>query len=111
MTTARPQALRIGVLGAANIARLFIAGVRPSQKGVVKALAARDIARARAFADELGVPEVHTSYEALLADPNVDAVYVPLPNNLHAEWSIRAANAGKCCRHCASARRVSTRPP
>ena len=91
MTTA----LRIGVLGAANIARLFIAAVRPSKKVVVEAVAARDNARARAFADELQVPKVHASYDALLADPDIDAVYVPLPNNLHAEWSIRAANAGK----------------
>ena len=91
MTTA----LRIGVLGAANIARLFIAAVRPSKKVVVQAVAARDNARARAFADELQVPHVHASYDALLADPDIDAVYVPLPNNLHAEWSIRAANAGK----------------
>ena len=91
MTTA----LRIGVLGAANIARLFIAAVRPSKKVVVHALAARDNARARAFADELQVPHVHASYDALLGDPGIDAVYVPLPNNLHAEWSIRAANAGK----------------
>ena len=87
--------LRIGVLGAANIARQFIAGVRPSELVEVVALASRDEAKARAFAAETGVARALGSYEALLADPGVDAVYNPLPNSLHAPWSIRAAEAGK----------------
>jgi xylose dehydrogenase (NAD/NADP) len=87
--------LRIGILGAARIARLFTDSVRPSRKIVIAALAARDVARARAFAAELRIPRVHTSYEALLADPEIDAIYNPLPNTLHAEWSIRAIDAGK----------------
>ena len=87
--------LRIGVLGAAKIARLFVAAVRPSRKVVVTAVASRDTDRANAFAQETGVPRVHATYDALLADADVDAVYVPLPNHLHAAWSIRAADAGK----------------
>jgi len=87
--------LRIGILGAANIARLFAAGVRPSQKVAVVAVAARDAGRARKFADETGITRVHPTYDALLADPAIDAIYNPLPNSLHAEWSIRALDAGK----------------
>ena len=88
-------AVNIGILGAANIARLYITAVQPSRKVSVQAVASRDIERGRAFARETGVPRVHTSYEALLADPAIEAVYNPLPNNLHAEWTIRAADAGK----------------
>jgi D-xylose 1-dehydrogenase (NADP+, D-xylono-1,5-lactone-forming) len=87
--------LNIGILGAANIAKLFIAAVRPSTTVRVGAVAARDVARAKAFAETHSVPVVHASYDALLADPAIDAIYNPLPNNLHAEWSIRAAQAGK----------------
>jgi xylose dehydrogenase (NAD/NADP) len=87
--------LRLGILGAAKIARQFVAAARGSAKIELHAVASRDVDRARAFADEAGIPVVHATYEALLADPSVDAVYNPLPNNLHAEWSIKAANAGK----------------
>jgi predicted dehydrogenase len=87
--------LRIGVLGAAKIARLFAESVRASPKVVVAAVASRDVERATAFARDTGVAMVHPTYEALLDDPGIDAVYVPLPNNLHAAWSIRAADAGK----------------
>jgi predicted dehydrogenase len=92
-TAARP--LRLGILGAARIARNFIAGVSGSERVAVTAVAARDVVRAQAFARETGVERVFDSYEALLADGDVDAVYVPLPNGLHAEWSIKAAAAGK----------------
>src|SRR5262245_58628736 len=88
-------ALRVGILGAARIARLFVDSVRPSKKIAVVALAARDAARARGFAAELGIPRVHESYEAILADPAIDAIYNPLPNTFHAEWSIRAVEAKK----------------
>jgi len=87
--------LRIGVLGAAKIARLFAEGVRASRKVVVAAVASRDVDRATAFARDTGVAVVHPTYQALLDDPGIDAIYVPLPNNLHAAWSIRAAAAGK----------------
>jgi len=87
--------LNIGVLGAASIAKLFIAAVKPSKRLKIAAVASRDIDKGRAFAKALDVPVVHASYDDLLADPAIDAVYNPLPNNLHAEWSIRAAQAGK----------------
>lgn len=87
--------LRLGVLGAARIARLFVEAVKPSAKVVVTAVASRDAERGAAFARDSGIARLHPSYDALLADPEIDAVYVPLPNNLHARWSIRAANAGK----------------
>lgn len=58
-------------------------------------MASRDAAKAAAFATELGIPRSHASYEALLADPAIEAVYIPLPNHLHAEWAIRCAEAGK----------------
>jgi predicted dehydrogenase len=95
VTSPSTRHVRIGILGAANIARLFVAGVRPSLKVAVTAVASRDAERAGKFAAETGIAQVHPSYEALLADPEIDAIYNPLPNNLHAEWSIRAANAGK----------------
>jgi hypothetical protein len=95
MTASSPRPLRIGILGAANIARLFVAGVCPSLKVAVTAVASRDVERGRKFASETGITQVQPTYEALLADPEIDAIYNPLPNNLHAEWSIRAANAGK----------------
>jgi len=87
--------LRLGILGAAKIARLFVEAVRPSPKLALEAVASRDHARAEAFAQSVGVPRIHSSYEALLADPQIDGVYIPLPNNLHAQWAIRAAEAGK----------------
>src|SRR5438552_3958841 len=93
--TSAAAPLRIGVLGAARIARLFVDAVRPSRKVAATAVASRDGDRAAAFARDLGIPRVHASYDALFADPQIDAVYVPLPNNLHATWSIRAAQAGK----------------
>ena len=87
--------LRIGILGTAHIARGFVQGVRPSTHVSVTAVASRDAAKARAFADEFAIGRHFGSYEALLADGDIDAVYVPLPNGLHAEWSIAAARAGK----------------
>jgi predicted dehydrogenase len=95
MTQLIQNRLRIGILGAAKIARLFVEGVRPSQKVEVTAVASRDNERAAAFVRDTGIARAHKSYEALLADPDVDAIYVPLPNNLHAAWSIRAVEAGK----------------
>jgi xylose dehydrogenase (NAD/NADP) len=89
------EPFRIGVLGAANIARQFISGVRPSTLVSVAAVASRSAEKAEKFARENGVPRFHGSYEALLADPQIDAIYNPLPNSLHALWSIRACEAGK----------------
>jgi D-xylose 1-dehydrogenase (NADP+, D-xylono-1,5-lactone-forming) len=87
--------LRIGVLGAAKITRAFISGVAPSQRVLVTTVASRDLAKAQAFAADTGLPRALGSYEALLADPEIDAIYNPLPNSLHAAWSIRAVEAGK----------------
>ena len=87
--------LRLGILGTANIARQFITGVRPSTAVTVLAVASRDAAKAATFAAEMSILRHYGSYEALLADRDVDAIYNPLPNSLHAEWSIRATEAGK----------------
>lgn len=89
------EPLRIGVLGAANIARSFIKGVADSDLIDVVAVASRDLAKGQAFASENGIGRVHGSYEALLDDSNVQAVYVPLPNTLHSEWVVKALDAGK----------------
>src|SRR2546428_8123014 len=72
--------------------------VRPAQRvpeATVLAVAARDPERARQFAARHGIPRVHPSYDALLADPEVDAIYNPLPNSLHAPWTTRALAAGE----------------
>jgi predicted dehydrogenase len=87
--------LRYGILGAANIARQFTRGMAGSALATVDAVASRSAGKAAAFAAELGIPRHHASYEALLADPAIDAIYIPLPNDLHAEWAIKAADAGK----------------
>jgi predicted dehydrogenase len=90
------EELRWGVLSTARIARVnVVPAIQSAPRCRVVALASRDGRRGREVADELGVDRAHDSYEALLADPDVDAVYVPLPNHLHAEWSIAAARAGK----------------
>ncbi|MDQ3702357.1 MAG: Gfo/Idh/MocA family oxidoreductase [Chloroflexota bacterium] len=73
----------------------FIPGVRAGTQGEVVAIASREPGRAQAVASELGIPRAHGSYEALLDDPGVDAVYLGLPNGLHPEWTVRAAAAGK----------------
>jgi predicted dehydrogenase len=92
--TGRP--VRIGILGAARIAPMAL--LRPARRVpevTIAAVAARDPARARAFASKHGIARVHPTYDALLADPEVDAIYNPLPNSLHCEWTIRALHAGK----------------
>ncbi len=89
------QPLRIGVLSAANIARAFTAACKPSALVDVVAIASRGLDKAQAFASEVGIGRALGSYEALLADPNIEAVYIPLPNSMHAEWAIRAVEAGK----------------
>jgi predicted dehydrogenase len=88
--------LRIGVLGAARIVpRALVAPAQTIDQVQVTAIAARDPARARAFAARHGIPQVYDSYAALIEDPTLDAIYNPLPNSLHAEWTIRALRAGK----------------
>ncbi|MCU0668585.1 MAG: Gfo/Idh/MocA family oxidoreductase [Myxococcota bacterium] len=88
--------LRIGILGAARIAPMaLVAPARRVPEAAIAAIAARDVAKARRFATKHGIAKVHDSYDALLADPGIDAVYNPLPNGLHCEWTIRALRAGK----------------
>jgi len=87
--------LRIGILGCANIARVFARDLQPSALVRVDAVASRNAATAAAFAAAHRIPRQHASYEALLADRDIDALYIPLPNSLHAAWAIKAAEAGK----------------
>jgi xylose dehydrogenase (NAD/NADP) len=87
--------LRVGLLSTANINLKLLGGVRAAEGVEVVAVASRSAERAEAYAAEHGIGRAHGSYDALLGDPEVDAVYVPLPNSLHVEWSIRALEAGK----------------
>ncbi len=88
--------MRVGLLSTANINHAVLGGAAASEGAAeVVAVASRDEARARAYADEHGIARAHGSYDALLADPEVDAVYVSLPNQLHVDWAIRAVQAGK----------------
>jgi len=94
MTTTAP--IRIGVLGAAVIVPMALTKpVRSVPEAQVVAIAARDPKRAAAFARKHHIAHVHQTYNDLLADPEIDAIYNPLPNGLHAEWTIRALKAGK----------------
>ena len=84
-----------GIISTAHINRLVLAGARESDRVEVVAVASRDRARAEAYAREHGIERAHGSYEELLADPEIEAVYISLPNSLHVEWSVRALEAGK----------------
>jgi predicted dehydrogenase len=91
-----PNAVRWGVLGAADIAvKKVIPAMRGCDRSSVVAIASRDREKAGAAATALGIPRAYGSYEDLIADPDVEAIYNPLPNHLHVPWSIRAAAAGK----------------
>jgi xylose dehydrogenase (NAD/NADP) len=87
--------LRWGILGVAKINNRLLPGFRASRWADLVAIASRDVARAREAARSAGIPVAHGSYAALLDDPGVDAVYIPLPNTLHAEWTRKAADRGK----------------
>lgn len=96
MSEQRITPVRWGILGAANIAlKKVIPGMQESALTQVVAIASRDIAKARAAAQSLGIPRAYGSYQELIDDPEIDAIYNPLPNHLHVPWSIRAAEAGK----------------
>jgi predicted dehydrogenase len=91
-----PTALRFGILGAANIAPMaLIAPAKSHSEVLIHAVAARDPKRAKAYAKKHGIPKVHASYDDLLSDPDIDVVYVPLPNGLHFEWALKALRKGK----------------
>ncbi len=88
--------IRWGVLGAAKIARTkVIPALHKASNAVVAAIASRDLAKASSTARELGIERAYGSYEELLADPAIDAIYNPLPNHLHVPWTVKAAEAGK----------------
>ncbi|MFL6128976.1 MAG: Gfo/Idh/MocA family protein [Mycobacteriales bacterium] len=87
--------MRWGILGPGRIARSFLTGLAGSATQSAVAVGSRDLGRARAVADDFGVPRAYGSYEELIADDGVEAVYVALPNSLHAPWSDAAARAGR----------------
>jgi D-xylose 1-dehydrogenase (NADP+, D-xylono-1,5-lactone-forming) len=89
------ERLRVGILSTAKINDAILTGARASAAAEVVAVASRDRGRAEAYAAEKGIPRAHGSYEDLLADEEVEAVYVPLPNSMHLPWSERALAAGK----------------
>src|SRR5579859_7181611 len=85
-----------GILGVASIAtRKVIPGMQKGEWSEVSAIASRDLAKAESAADELKIPKAYGSYEELIADKEIEAIYNPLPNHLHVPWSIKAAEAGK----------------
>lgn len=87
--------VRWGILGTGGITGKFVTGARRSSAVEIVAVGSRDAERASGFAAEHGIPRNHGSYEGLLADPEVEAVYVALPNSLHHPWTLRALAAGK----------------
>ena len=87
--------LRWGILGVALINDRLIPSFKQCANGELAAIASRSLDRARDAARAADIPKAHGSYEALLDDPNIDAVYIPLPNSLHAEWTMKAADRGK----------------
>ncbi len=96
MMAAMPKKLRWGVLSTANIGiRKVLPAMQLGQHTSLDAIASRDLARAQKAADTLGIPRAYGSYEDLLADPEIDAIYNPLPNQMHVPWTVKAAEAGK----------------
>ncbi len=89
------NSVRWGILGVAKINDRLMPAFHTMKNGQLKAIASRSLEKAREAATKAEIPQAHGSYEALLADPNIDAVYIPLPNHLHDEWSRKAADAGK----------------
>jgi predicted dehydrogenase len=89
------EPIRWGILSTANVNRYVIPALKASPETQVLAVASRDEGRAKQYAEQWGIPRAHGSYEALLDDPDIDVVYVPLPNALHVEWSVRSLRAGK----------------
>ena len=86
--------VRWGILSTANIGRRVIPAMHASNNGEGVAVCSRSLQSAQRFAQEQNIPAAHGSYEELIADSNVDAIYIPLPNSMHAEWSIKCAEAG-----------------
>jgi len=84
-----------GIIGTGGIAQTYASGVSASESGELVAVGSRDVASAKAFAGKHKIPRAHGSYPDLLADPEVEAVYISTPHPMHAEWAIKAAKAGK----------------
>ena len=96
MITIMPKKLRWGVLSTAAIGlKKVIPAMQHGEYSTIDAIASRNAAKAREAATALDIPTAYGSYEDLLADPNIDAIYNPLPNQLHVEWTVKAAEAGK----------------
>jgi predicted dehydrogenase len=95
MPSMMAQTLRFGILSTGNIARQFAVGVRQSRRCVLQAVGSRQLASAEAFAAREQVKRAHGSYDQVLADDEVDAVYIALPNSMHHEWTLKALAAGK----------------
>jgi predicted dehydrogenase len=94
--TEMTKKVKWGVLGVASIAtRKVIPGMQKGERSEIRAIASRDLARAKQAAEQLGILKAYGSYEELLADREIDAIYNPLPNHLHVPWSIKAAEAGQ----------------
>ncbi len=89
------DAVRWGIVSTADINRKLIPGVQASDKADLVAVASREQSRADAYAREWGIERAYGTYEELLEDPEIEAVYIPLPNTMHCEWSVRALEAGK----------------
>jgi predicted dehydrogenase len=101
------SAVKWGIMSTARINRLFLAGARDAAGVEIHAVASRDEQQAGRYAREHEIPRAYGSYEALLEDPDVEVVYIPLPNSLHVEWSIRALQSGK---HVLCEKPLSRRP-
>ncbi len=101
------MAVKWGIMSTARINRLFVAGARQAADVELVAVGSRDRDSAERFAAEHGIARAHAGYDALLADPDVEAVYIPLPNSMHIEWTERALQAGK---HVLCEKPLSRRP-
>ena len=90
-----PNKIRWGILSTARITDALIGPLKQSERSELVAVASRNLDKARTFAQDNGIPQAYDSYEELVADPTIDVVYIPLPNHLHGEWAVKAAEAGK----------------
>ena len=96
-----------GIMSTARINGKLLAGAAQSETAAVTAVASRDVIRAREYAEEHGIERAHGSYEELLADPQLDAIYISLPNSMHLEWTERALRPASTC--CARSRWAAAR--
>lgn len=90
-----PESIRWGLVSTAHINQSVIPAIRASRRSQLTAVASRSLEQARAYAAQWEIPRAFGSYEAMLSDPEIDAVYISLPNSLHSEWAVKAMQAGK----------------